>query len=85
MPEFLGYGMVNYNNVKGEKVNPYFYKPLGVNNGHNSQHHCYLVNKKKASQKVLKILFPVKKNFLNKDTILKMNFDKFNPYFFIKG
>ena len=69
---------------KGEKVNSYFYKPpAGFNNGHNSQHHCYLVNKKGA-KKVLKILFPVKKNFLNKDTILKMNFDKFNPYFLYK-
>ena len=84
LPEDWDMVWLGYNNVKGEKVNSYFYKPpAGFNNGHNSQHHCYLVNKKGA-KKVLKILFPVKKNFLNKDTILKMNFDKFNPYFLYK-
>tara|TARA_A100001015_G_scaffold153616_1_gene170500 strand:+ start:512 stop:1318 length:807 start_codon:yes stop_codon:yes gene_type:complete len=75
---------LGYNNVKGKKINPYFYKPpAGFNWKHNSQHHCYLVNKK-GIKKVLKILFPVKNNFMNKDTVLKMNFDKFNPYFLYK-
>lgn len=83
LPEDWDMVWLGYNNVKGEKVNPYFYKPsLGFNTGYNSQHHCYLVNKKGA-QKVLKILFPIKK-FWTKDAHLKLNFDKFNAYFLFK-
>ena len=74
---------LGYNGIKGTKVNQYFYKPsLGFNTGYNSQHHCYLVNKK-GIKKVLKILFPIK-NFWTKDAHLKLNFDKFNAYFLFK-
>ena len=72
---------LGYNRIKGKKVNEYFYKPYqGWNKGFNSQHHCYLVNKK-GIKKLLKIIIPLKYSFHTKDTLIKMNFDKFNPYF----
>jgi GR25 family glycosyltransferase involved in LPS biosynthesis len=72
---------LGYNKVKGEKINKHFYKPfVGFINGYNTQHHCYLINKK-SIPKILEILFPIKSNFLNKDTVLRNNFDKFNAYF----
>ena len=54
---------------------------LGFNTGYNSQHHCYLV-KRNAVSKLEKVLLPVKKNFNTKDTVLRINFDKFNAYFY---
>lgn len=72
---------LGYNNVYGKLVNPYFYKPLGNINDHNSQHHCYLI-KKSSIKKILNVLLPI--NFIRnipKDSHLKNNFHKFNAYF----
>ena len=72
---------LGYNRIKGKKVNDFFYKPYNKFNwGYNSQHHCYLVNKK-GIKKVIKFLFPIKRNFMTKDSTIKLNFDKFNAYF----
>ena len=73
---------LGYNKIKGQKVSDHYYKPFkGYHWGYNSQHHCYLI-KRKAFPKLQKILLPVKKNFNTKDTVLRINFDKFNAYFY---
>jgi GR25 family glycosyltransferase involved in LPS biosynthesis len=70
-----------YNNIKGHKIDKYFYKPeQGLHWGYNSQHHCYIINYK-FIPKMLEILFPIKPNFNTKDTIIRQNFNKFNAYF----
>ena len=73
---------LGYNNVKGDRVSEYYYRPYkGFRRGYNTQHHCYLV-RRRAIPKILKILFPIPKKFLNKDSILRDNYDKFNAYFY---
>ncbi len=73
---------LGYNNVKGDKVSEYYYKPYpGFNKGFNTQHHCYLV-KTSSIPKILNIVFPVPISFTNKDSILRNNFNKFNAYFY---
>ena len=73
---------LGYNNVKGDKVSEYYYRPYkGFRRGYNTQHHCYLV-RRSAIPKILKILFPIPVRFLNKDSILRDNYDKFNAYFY---
>ena len=72
---------LGYNKIKGKKFNKYWYKPKkGPLWGYNSQHHCYLINYN-GIDKILNILLPIYKNFNTKDTILRLNFDKFNAYF----
>jgi len=72
---------LGYNNIKGKKINEDWWKPKqGFFSGCNSQHHCYLLNYK-FIDKVLKILLPINKSFINKDMIFRKNFDKFNGYF----
>uniref|UniRef100_A0A6C0J8I2 Glycosyl transferase family 25 domain-containing protein n=1 Tax=viral metagenome TaxID=1070528 RepID=A0A6C0J8I2_9ZZZZ len=72
---------LGYNNIKGIKINEDWYKPKqGFFSDYNSQHHCYLLNYK-GIDKVLDILFPINKSFINKDMIFRKNFDKFNAYF----
>nr|QDY51826.1 glycosyltransferase family 25 [Mimiviridae sp. ChoanoV1] len=72
---------LGYNNIKGEKYDDNFYIPKqGFFIGHNSQQHCYLINRKSVP-KIKKILFPIPKNFKNKDQIFRLNFNKINAYF----
>ena len=73
---------LGYNNIKGDKVSEYYYKPYqGFHKGFNTQHHCYLV-KTSSIPKILNIVFPVPLSFTNKDSILRNNFNKFNAYFY---
>lgn len=75
---------LGYNNIKGNKVSEYYYKPdVGYNKGYNTQHHCYLI-KLSSISKLIKLLIPLPKKFKNKDTHLRENFDKFNAYFYYK-
>ena len=72
---------LGYNNIKGKKINEDWWKPKqGFFIGCNSQHHCYLLNYR-FIDKILNILLPIKKKFINKDMILRRNFNKFNGYF----
>jgi GR25 family glycosyltransferase involved in LPS biosynthesis len=73
---------LGYNNVKGDRVSNYYYRPYkGFRRGYNTQHHCYLV-RRRAIPKIISILFPIPLKFLNKDSILRDNYDKFNAYFY---
>tara|TARA_B100002019_G_C21114967_1_gene520388 strand:- start:127 stop:867 length:741 start_codon:yes stop_codon:yes gene_type:complete len=81
LPEDWDMIWLGYNKIKGYKYNELFYKPYaGKHYGYNSQHHCYLLNYK-FIPKLLNILLPVKQDFNTKDTVLRVHFDDFNPYF----
>ena len=72
---------LGYNKIKGGKYDDNFYIPKsGLIWHHNSQHHCYLLNYKFIPQ-LIKILLPIKQKFNTKDTVLRVNFDKFKPFF----
>ena len=72
---------LGYNKIKGKRYDKNFYIPdSGLIWHHNSQHHCYLLNYKFIPQ-LIEILMPIKQNFNTKDTVLRVNFHKFKPFF----
>ena len=72
---------LGYNNIKGKRFDNNFFIPKqGFYIGHNSQQHCYLINRK-SIPKIKNVLFPIPKNFKNKDQIFRLNFDKLDAFF----
>ena len=81
LPEDWDMIWLGYNKIKGKRYDENFYIPdSGLIWHHNSQHHCYLLNYKFIPQ-LIKILMPIKQNFNTNDTVLRVNFHKFKPFF----
>lgn len=76
---WLGHGK-----LKGKKISKNVLVPENnPGKGYNSLHHCYMI-KKNSIDKILNIIFPLKKN-ISKDSIIRKNFDKFNAYFIVES
>ena len=82
LPSDWDMAWLGYNKFEGPNTSNIFNKPYNNKKGCNSQHHCYLVNRK-SIPKFKNILFPFA-GIVPKDIILRSNFNKFNAYFLFK-